>query len=51
MVSMGQFLGLDWNRIARLHSQVMNDAPELTKLLLKSNTILILKTDKDILGS
>ena len=23
MVSKGQFLGLDWNRIARLHSQVM----------------------------
>ena len=22
MVSKGQFLGLDWNRIARLHSQV-----------------------------
>ena len=23
MVSKGQFVGLDWNRIARLHSQVM----------------------------
>ena len=23
MVTKGQFLGLDWNRIARLHSQVM----------------------------
>ena len=23
MVSKGQFLGLEWNRIARLHSQVM----------------------------
>ena len=23
MVSKGQFLGLDWNRIAQLHSQVM----------------------------
>ena len=22
MVSKGQFVGLDWNRIARLHSQV-----------------------------
>ena len=23
MVSKGQFMGLDWNRITRLHSQVM----------------------------
>ena len=23
MVSKGQFVGLDWNRITRLHSQVM----------------------------
>ena len=23
MVSKGQFVGLDWNRIARLHSQVL----------------------------
>ena len=23
MVSEGQFVGLDWNRIARLHSQVL----------------------------
>ena len=28
MVSKGQFVGLDWNRIARLHSQVMTSACE-----------------------
>ena len=26
MVSKGQFVGLDWNRITRLHSQVMTGA-------------------------
>ena len=28
MVSKGQFVGLDWNRIARLHSQVMTSTCE-----------------------
>ena len=31
MVSKGQFVGLDWNRITRLHSQVMTGTQELTK--------------------
>ena len=30
MVSKGQFMGLDWNRITRLHSQVMTGTHELT---------------------
>ena len=30
MVSKGQFSGLDWNSIARLHSQVMTGTHELT---------------------
>ena len=30
MVSKGQFVGLDWNRITRLHSQVMTGTQELT---------------------
>ena len=30
MVSKGQFVGLDWNRIARLHSQVMAHVNSLT---------------------
>ena len=30
MVSKGQFLGLDWDRITRLHSQVMTGTQELT---------------------
>ena len=30
MVSKGQFMGLDWNRITRLHSQVMTGTYELT---------------------
>ena len=29
MVSKGQFVGLDWNRITRLHSQIMIGTPEL----------------------
>ena len=29
MVSKGQFVGLDWNRIAQPHSQVMNGTCEL----------------------
>ena len=28
MVSKGQFVGLDWNRIARLHSQVLTSTCE-----------------------
>ena len=28
MVSKGQFVGLDWNRITRLHSQVMTGTHE-----------------------
>ena len=30
MVSKGQFVGLDWNRITRLHSQVMIGTQEVT---------------------
>ena len=26
MASKGQFMGLDWNRITRLHSQVMTES-------------------------
>ena len=33
MVSKGQFVGLDWNRIARLHSQVTTGTRELTNSL------------------
>ena len=33
MVSKGQFVGLDWNRITRLHSQVM--------MLLVSSSLLV----------
>ena len=29
MASKGQFVGLDWNRITRLHSQVMTGTQEL----------------------
>ena len=29
MVRKGQFVGLDWNRIARLHSQVMTNTCEI----------------------
>ena len=29
MVSKGQFVGLDWNRITRLHSQVMIGTQEV----------------------
>ena len=35
MVSKGQFVGLDWNRITRLHSQVMTGTHELTNLTLE----------------
>ena len=30
MVSKGQFVGLDWNCITQLHSQVMTGTHELT---------------------
>ena len=30
MVGEGQFVGLDWNRIVRLHSQVMTGINKLT---------------------
>ena len=30
MASKGQFMGLDWNRITRLHSQVTTGTHELT---------------------
>ena len=33
MVSKGQFVGLDWNRITQLHSQVMTGTHELTNWL------------------
>ena len=37
MVSKGQFVGLDWNRIARLHSQEMNGTCELTNSIALSH--------------
>ena len=37
MVSKGQFMGLDWNRITRLHSQVMTDTHELTNSITLSH--------------
>ena len=37
MVCKGQFLGLDWNRIARLHSQVMMGTYELTNNIALSH--------------
>ena len=37
MVSKGQFVGLDWNHIARLHSQVMNGTCELTNSIALSH--------------
>ena len=39
MVSEGQFVGLDWNRIARLHSQVL--VSTLLFLVLEKLTTLI----------
>ena len=33
MVSKGQFVGLDWNRITRLHSQVMIGTQEVKNSL------------------
>ena len=39
MASKGQFVGLDWNRITRLHSQVMTGTHELTNSIALSNPI------------
>ena len=39
MVSKGQFVGLDWNRITRLHSQVMTGTEELTNSIALSVTL------------
>ena len=36
MVSKGQFVGLDWNRITRLHSQAMTGTQELTNSIALS---------------
>ena len=37
MVSEGQFVGLDWNRIARLHSQVLVSIVLLTRKCLNDS--------------
>ena len=37
MVSKGQFMGPDWNRITRLHSQVVTDTDELTDSITLSH--------------
>ena len=37
VVSKGQFVGLDWNCITRLHSQVMTGTDELTKNIALSH--------------
>ena len=37
MVSTGQFMDLDWNRITRLHSQVMTGTNELTNSITLSH--------------
>ena len=37
MVSKGQFVGLNWNRIARLHSQVTTGTHELTNSIALSH--------------
>ena len=37
MVSKGKLVGLDWNRIMRLHSQVMTGTYELTKSIALSH--------------
>ena len=36
MVSKGQFVGLDWNRITRLHSQVMTGTHETHVFVVSS---------------
>ena len=37
MVSKGKIVGLDWNRIARLHSQVMTGTQERTNSIAMSH--------------
>ena len=37
MVSKSQFVGLDWNRIVRLHSQVLTSTCELTNSIALSH--------------
>ena len=37
MVSKGQFVGLDWNSITRLYSQVMNGTQDLTNSIALSH--------------
>ena len=45
MVSKGQFVGLDWKRIARLHSQVMTGTQELTNSIALSQHIKMQPTN------
>ena len=47
MVSKGQFVGLDWNRIARLHSQVMTGtlSQTLPDFLLSEGNLFINKLE------
>ena len=40
MVSKGQFVGLDWNRITRLHSQVMTGTQQVKFVDFKMNLFL-----------
>ena len=44
MVSKGQFVGLDWNRITRLHSQVMIGTQEVKNSLTASRCHLNVTT-------
>ena len=39
MVSKGQFVGLDWNRITRLHSQVMTGTHNIYHVFVVSSLI------------
>ena len=50
MVSKGQFVGLDWNRIARLHSQVMIGTQEVKNSLTASRCHLNI-TSRTILAT
>ena len=43
MVSEGQFVGLDWNRIARLHSQVLVSTNLITSGMDQSTLLLWFK--------
>ena len=49
MVSKGQFVGLDWNRITRLHSQVMIGTQEVKNSLTASRCHLKAYPRKQIL--